>query len=69
MFENTDSWKLSLIDFGMASEFDPNNGIGSLTGQAGSPSYVAPEVIDPGTYNNKADLWSCGVIMYIFIRI
>ena len=67
MFENTDSWKLSLIDFGMASEFDPNNRIGSLTGQAGSPSYVAPEVIDPGTYSNKADLWCCGVIMYILL--
>ncbi len=67
MFENKDGWDLSLIDFGMASEFDPQNDVGSLTGQAGSPSYVAPEVIDPGTYNNKADLWSCGVIMYILL--
>ena len=64
---NKDDPRFVLIDFGMASEFDPNNGIGSLTGQAGSPSYVAPEVIDPGTYNNKADLWSCGVIMYILL--
>ena len=67
MFQDKDGWDLSLIDFGMASEFDPQNDVGSLTGQAGSPSYVAPEVIDPGTYNNKADLWSCGVIMYILL--
>ena len=67
MFEDTDSWELSLIDFGMASKFDPLCEAGSLSGQAGSPSYVAPEVLDPGTYNHKADLWSCGVIMYILL--
>ena len=67
MFQDTDSWELSLIDFGMASKFDPLCEAGSLSGQAGSPSYVAPEVLDPGTYNHKADLWSCGVIMYILL--
>ena len=60
MFQDTDSWELSLIDFGMASKFDPLCEAGSLSGQAGSPSYVAPEVLDPGTYNHKADISQAG---------
>ena len=30
----------------------------------GSPLYMAPEIIVKRHYNEKADLWSVGVIMY-----
>ena len=33
--------------------------------QAGTPDYMAPEMIDPPHYHdNSADWWSLGVLMY-----
>ena len=37
-----------------------------LTALVGTPYYIAPEVIK-GTYNEKCDVWSCGVIMYLLL--
>ena len=60
--EKSDLLTIKLIDFGVATRFDKNG----LTGLTGTPSYVAPEVIT-GKYNEKCDVWSVGVIMYILL--
>lgn len=54
---------LKLIDFGMASAFSDKR---PLTSQLGTTYYVAPEVL-AGSYNQAVDLWSCGVVMYLFL--
>ena len=54
---------IKITDFGTAIELTPGN---KLTLVAGTPFYMAPEVIT-GTYDEKCDVWSCGIILYILL--
>lgn len=51
---------IKVADFGLASAISPGC---ALTRPAGTPDYVAPEVL-LADYDERADLWSCGIIMY-----
>ncbi|GFR79570.1 serine/threonine-protein kinase ULK3 [Elysia marginata] len=52
---------LQQIDFGFAKHlYDGDN----LHVMRGSPLYMAPEIICQGTYDNRVDLWSVGVILF-----
>mmetsp|Transcript_3047 Transcript_3047/g.7287 ORF Transcript_3047/g.7287 Transcript_3047/m.7287 type:complete len:552 (-) Transcript_3047:150-1805(-) len=52
---------LKLIDFGLSKRYSPGT---MLSTKAGTPYYVAPEVLS-GSYGDKCDIWSIGVIAYI----
>ena len=54
---------IKLIDFG-ASNFFKENEI--LTLKVGSPYYIAPEVLNK-SYNEKCDIWSAGVVLYVML--
>ncbi|KAI5654967.1 hypothetical protein M9H77_32154 [Catharanthus roseus] len=59
----TASGKIKLADFGLAMRIAKGH---TLTGLAGSPAYVAPEVI-LGDYSEKADIWSAGVLLHALL--
>mmetsp|Transcript_16048 Transcript_16048/g.17955 ORF Transcript_16048/g.17955 Transcript_16048/m.17955 type:complete len:502 (-) Transcript_16048:65-1570(-) len=55
--------QIKVIDFGTSSLFQ---GEEKLTDKFGTAYYVAPEVLK-GAYDEKCDLWSTGVILYILL--
>ncbi|TYJ28962.1 hypothetical protein E1A91_A06G036600v1 [Gossypium mustelinum] len=59
----TTSGKIKLADFGLAMRI--SNGQ-TLSGLAGSPAYVAPEVL-LGNYSEKVDIWSAGVLLHALL--
>jgi len=65
LLEKTSSDKLSLkvIDFGTAQAF---SSCVKLRLTIGTAYYIAPEVLQKN-YNEKCDVWSCGVILYILL--
>lgn len=63
-----------LFDFGLAKELKPSyraigpqgvtNGTYKLTARSGSRRYMAPEVAFSPYYNEKADVYSFGIVLY-----
>lgn len=54
---------IKLIDFGISLKYNKDT---ILKDKIGTILYVAPEVLK-GNYNNKCDVWSCGVLMYLIL--
>lgn len=61
--QDRDLEKIKIVDFGTSLVYDENR---KLDEKLGTAYYIAPEVIKK-SYNEKCDLWSCGVIMYILL--
>ena len=59
---------LKVTDFGLSAFTEHLKQDGLLHTTCGTPAYVAPEVIGKKGYDGaKADLWSCGVILYVLL--
>jgi len=61
MFEDRVGAQVKLIDFGLAAFFEQNVPMKQV---CGTLQYVAPEVIARKPYDEKADIWSCGSLLY-----
>ncbi|KAK7304105.1 hypothetical protein RJT34_15158 [Clitoria ternatea] len=59
---------LKVTDFGLSTFSEHLRHDGLLHTTCGTPAYVAPEVIGKKGYDGaKADIWSCGVILYVLL--
>ena len=56
-------YEIKLIDFGTAKQFEPHTKMNKFIGTS---YYIAPEVLKEN-YDEKCDIWSCGVILYILL--
>ena len=64
LFDNKSNFKdIKVIDFGLGTLGKESLFLHSVVG---SPYYVAPEVLE-GTYTNECDVWSLGVMTYLFL--
>ncbi|WCJ27813.1 CBL-interacting protein kinase 2 [Euphorbia peplus] len=59
---------LKVSDFGLSALAECKRQDGLLHTTCGTPAYVAPEVIIRKGYDgSKADIWSCGVILFVLM--
>ncbi|KFK25099.1 hypothetical protein AALP_AA8G066200 [Arabis alpina] len=66
LLDDNDNLKVS--DFGLSALADCKRGDGLLHTTCGTPAYVAPEVINRKGYDGtKADIWSCGVVLFVLL--
>ncbi|XP_045805376.1 CBL-interacting protein kinase 5-like isoform X4 [Trifolium pratense] len=59
---------LKVSDFGLSALLESKKKDGLLHTTCGTPAYVAPEVIRQKGYDGAmADIWSCGIILYVLL--
>ncbi len=61
---STDESPLKVIDFGLSRIFQKQDN--KMNTKVGTAYYVSPEVLT-GDYDEKCDVWSAGVILYILL--
>lgn len=62
MVSNANNFEFKLCDFGLACIAGDDQVL-----RCGSPGYVAPEILLKKAYNNKVDIFSAGIILFIIL--
>ncbi|XP_024974457.1 CBL-interacting protein kinase 2-like [Cynara cardunculus var. scolymus] len=63
-----DDGNLKISDFGLSALAETKRQDGLLHTACGTPAYIAPEVFHLKGYDGaKADIWSCGVVLFVLL--
>jgi len=54
--------EVKIVDFGFGVKSDKN-----VKGLMGTPNYMPPEALKKLPYNQKFDMWSLGIILYVML--
>ena len=54
-----------LADFGLAEQLVDGQSIRQT--KAGTPSYLAPEIVQGQSYGTASDMWSLGCLIYVLL--
>jgi calcium-dependent protein kinase len=63
LMDSKNNNQIKVIDFGASQKYDDNKKMSQIYGTA---YYIAPEILK-SEYNEKCDVWSIGVILYILL--
>ena len=66
MDDTSENSEVKLIDFGLSKRFSQDQEVSKMTTVVGTPYYVPPEVLK-GSYDHTCDVWSLGVILFVFL--
>jgi len=66
MNDPSENSEVKLIDFGLSKRFSEEQEMEKMHTVVGTPYYVAPEVLK-GNYDKSCDVWSLGVILFVFL--
>lgn len=66
MNDTSEQSEIKMIDFGLSKRFSEQNETERMHTVVGTPYYVAPEVLK-GSYDKSCDIWSLGVILFVFL--
>ena len=64
MIEDVNNLYIKLTDFGFATQFNETDLLDEVLG---SPIYMPPEIVNNEKYDQKVDIWSTGVVLYILL--
>ena len=64
LLSNDDNVTIRIADFGFARRVHTPE---SLTDRVGTPSYVAPEVLRNLPHDQRVDIWSLGVVVFVLL--
>jgi len=64
LISGNDNTSIKITDFGFATKTEGPNSLRTL---CGTRNYIAPEILNKIPYDERADLWSIGVILFILL--
>lgn len=63
----TDDAKVILLDFNVSSQKQKEQENFKMMTKTGTVAFSAPEIFTQKFYNEKVDIWSAGVVLYMML--